>query len=112
VGQAGCVSAALSMAWGTPGTSAGEFFWPASVVLDKQNRVYVSDNTNRFQVFTTQGKFLGLVTDAGKHNPPLDILSTLWIDGKNNLYVADGGLNPFTGIYNPNERIIVYRIHP
>ena len=81
-------------------------------MLDKQNRVYVGDNTNRFQVFTTQGKFLGLVTDTGKNNPPLDIISTLWIDGKNNLYVSDGGMNFFTGAYNPLIRINVYHIHP
>ena len=45
--------------WGRRGTGPGEFGLPHNVVVDAQNRVYVTDRDNeRVQVFDDSGKFL------------------------------------------------------
>lgn len=45
--------------WGTRGTGAGQFGLPHNVVVDSENRVYVTDRDNqRIQVFDSNGKFL------------------------------------------------------
>lgn len=44
--------------WGTPGTSPGQFHLPHSIVIDKDDNVYVGDRSNhRVQVFDTNGNF-------------------------------------------------------
>ena len=45
--------------WGTRGTGPGQFGLPHNVVVDSENRVYVTDRDNqRIQVFDSNGKFL------------------------------------------------------
>lgn len=45
--------------WGRKGTGAGEFDCPGGLVVGKNGRVYVADQTNhRVQVFNTKGEFL------------------------------------------------------
>lgn len=45
--------------WGTRGTGPGQFGLPHNVVVDSQDRVYVTDRDNqRIQVFDSNGKFL------------------------------------------------------
>jgi hypothetical protein len=45
--------------WGTKGTGPGQFNLPHSIVIDRNNNVYVGDRSNhRIQVFDTDGKFL------------------------------------------------------
>jgi hypothetical protein len=47
------------MEWGTRGSGPGEFALPHAVVVDAQQRVYVSDRENRrIEVFDSNGKFL------------------------------------------------------
>jgi len=47
------------MSWGEYGTGDGQFRTPHSIVIDKNDNVYVGDRTNhRVQVFDTNGKFL------------------------------------------------------
>jgi DNA-binding beta-propeller fold protein YncE len=52
--------------WGTRGTGAGQFGLPHNVVVDTENRVYVTDRDNqRIQVFDSNGKFLTEWKDTG-----------------------------------------------
>jgi DNA-binding beta-propeller fold protein YncE len=44
--------------WGERGTGPGQFNTPHSIVIDKQQNLYVADRqNNRIQVFNTDGKF-------------------------------------------------------
>ena len=44
--------------WGTYGSGPGEFMLPHSVVIEKNDRVYVGDRENaRIQIFDTHGHF-------------------------------------------------------
>ncbi len=46
-------------AWGSKGTAPGEFNLPHTIVIDKQNLVYVGDRENqRLQIFDLEGKFI------------------------------------------------------
>jgi DNA-binding beta-propeller fold protein YncE len=45
--------------WGERGSAPGQFHTPHSILVDKQNHVYVADRENyRVQIFDTEGKFL------------------------------------------------------
>lgn len=47
------------MMWGEFGTGDGQFRTPHSIVIDKNDNIYVGDRSNhRVQVFNTDGKFL------------------------------------------------------
>jgi hypothetical protein len=44
--------------WGSRGKDPGQFMLPHSIVIDRQNNVYVADRTNRrIQVFDTEGNY-------------------------------------------------------
>jgi DNA-binding beta-propeller fold protein YncE len=46
-------------AWGSKGTAPGEFNLPHTIVIDKQNLVYVGDRENqRIQIFDLDGNFI------------------------------------------------------
>jgi DNA-binding beta-propeller fold protein YncE len=48
----------LVKSWGERGTAQGEFNTPHSIVIDRQNNLYVADRQNaRIQVFDTEGTF-------------------------------------------------------
>jgi NHL repeat-containing protein len=48
--------------WGEPGAGPGQLNTPHSLVIDRNNHVYVADRGNRrIQVFDTQGKLLRII---------------------------------------------------
>jgi DNA-binding beta-propeller fold protein YncE len=52
--------------WGKRGTGPGEFGLPHNVVVDAEDRVYVTDRDNqRIQIFDPSGKFLNEWTGTG-----------------------------------------------
>ena len=52
--------------WGKRGSGPGEFGLPHNVVIDRQDKVYVTDRDNqRIQVFDANGKFLTQWTGTG-----------------------------------------------
>jgi DNA-binding beta-propeller fold protein YncE len=52
--------------WGKRGTGPGEFGLPHNVVVDAQDRVYVTDRDNqRIQIFDASGKFITEWTGTG-----------------------------------------------
>lgn len=45
--------------WGEPGTGPGQFRLPHSIVIDRNDNIYVGDRSNRrVQVFDTEGRYL------------------------------------------------------
>ncbi len=62
----------LIQSWGEPGkTEPNQFHLPHSVLIDREQRVIVCDRENsRIQLFTLDGKYLGMWTDL---NLPTDI---------------------------------------
>ena len=69
--------------WGKLGTGPGEFDQPHALAFDSKGRLYVGDrNNNRVQVFDQEGKFL---SEMRQFSRP----SGIFIDKKDNLYVAD-----------------------
>ena len=53
--------------WGTAGTGPGQFHLPHSIVIDRQNIIYVADRENgRIEKFDFDGKFLGEIPNLGR----------------------------------------------
>jgi len=74
-------------AWGTYGSGPGQFMLPHSVVIDKNDHVYVGDRENaRIQIFDTEGRFLTQWTGIGY---PYG----LWITPNQHVWMVDGGLD-------------------
>ena len=69
--------------WGKHGAGQGEFDTPHSIALDSTGRVFVADRVNsRVQIFDSNGKFLAEWKQFGRP-------SSVYIDGKDTIYVAD-----------------------
>ena len=88
--------------WGEPGDGPGEFNLPHAIAVDKNDRVYVADRENsRIQVFDLQGNY---ITEWGHVLRPDD----LYIDGEENLYVAELGERAGKG---PNVKVEPHAPH-
>lgn len=88
--------------WGEPGSGPGQFNLPHAIAVDRNDRVYVADRENsRIQVFTTDGEYLMMWTHVVR---PDD----LYIDGDENLYVAELGQRAGRG---PNVEIEPHAPH-
>jgi len=73
----------LIKTWGKLGTGPGEFDQPHALAFDSKGRLFVGDrNNNRVQIFDQDGKFLGEMKQFSRP-------SGIFIDQKDNLYVAD-----------------------
>jgi sugar lactone lactonase YvrE len=69
--------------WGQKGTGPGEFDQPHALAMDSKGRLFVGDrNNNRIQIFDQDGKFL---EEWKQFSRP----SGIYIDKKDNIYVAD-----------------------
>ncbi len=69
--------------WGKLGTGPGEFNCPHALAIDSKGRLFVGDRfNNRIQIFDQDGKFL---EEWKQFSRP----SGLYIDKKDNIYVAD-----------------------
>lgn len=62
---------------------------PIAVVLDAQQRVWVSASNDRVQVFTKTGEFLGGLMEAGGEPGKLRLPHGMAFDSKGFLYVVD-----------------------
>ena len=60
----------LIKSWGVPGKSeAGEFHLPHSVMVDRDEKVYVCDRSNRrIQIFDSEGEFITMWSGMGGPN--------------------------------------------
>jgi hypothetical protein len=77
----------LLFSWGEPGAGPGQFRYPHSVHVDKQERVWVCDRENsRIQIFNDDGKFLEDRIDLIR---PQDLFID---DDKKIVYVGEGAM--------------------
>jgi DNA-binding beta-propeller fold protein YncE len=69
--------------WGTKGSGPGELDIPHAIAMDSQGRLFVGDRqNNRIQIFDQDGKYLDQWAQFSRP-------SGVFIDGKDNIYVAD-----------------------
>jgi sugar lactone lactonase YvrE len=73
----------LIKTWGKLGTGPGDFDQPHALAMDSRGRLFVGDrNNNRIQIFDQDGKFLEQWKQFSRP-------SGVYIDKKDNIYVAD-----------------------
>jgi DNA-binding beta-propeller fold protein YncE len=72
--------------FGNPGAADGQFTWPMSIELDRDENVYVCDEyLQRISVFAPDGKFLHKWGTPGSGNGELNGPSGLAFDREENL---------------------------
>ena len=77
--------------FGRYGSADGQLIWPASITVDPQGNLYVTDEwLNRVSVFDSEGNYLRhfSAVEAGDHGP--NGASGIAMDGDGVLYVTDG----------------------
>ena len=76
--------------FGSPGAGDGQFTWPMSIELDRDENVYVCDEyLQRISVFAPDGKFLHKWGTPGSGDGELNGPSGLAFDRDDNLYIVD-----------------------
>ena len=78
--------------FGTGGTGDGEFWWPSSIAIDSQDRVYVADEgLQRITIFSKDGEYLGKWGQKGSGEGQLEYPSSIAFDCDDNLWMTDSG---------------------
>ena len=73
------------------GMDEGKLYWPASMVVDSEDVIYVSDEaTHRITKFDMEGEVVGCWGEQGSAEGMLDRPAGLVLDADQNVYVADG----------------------
>lgn len=76
--------------FGSPGSADGQFTWPMSLDLDRDENIYVCDEyLQRISVFDKDGKFLTKWGQPGNAAGELNGPSGLAFDREDNLYIVD-----------------------
>jgi hypothetical protein len=75
--------------WGKKGAGQGEFHVPIGIAIDRQDRVWVAAKSNRVQLFTAEGRYLGGLGRKGHGAGEFHTPHGLAVDGQGCLYVAD-----------------------
>ena len=77
----------FSSTFGKDGDGKGQFWYPTGIACDSAGEVYVADtNNHRIQVFTAEGKFVGIFGVCGQElSSPYGIA----IDSSNMVYVSE-----------------------
>jgi DNA-binding beta-propeller fold protein YncE len=72
------------------GGADGKLMWPAALILDRDEHLYVSDEAlNRISAFNRDGEFLGKWGEAGSGDGQLNRPSGIAFDRDENIYVVD-----------------------
>ena len=80
--------------FGAMGNGDGEFLWPCGIALDRDGRVYVSDeHLHRITVFTASGDFVSKWGTHGSGDGELDGPSGIAFDPDDNILVSDARNN-------------------
>ena len=73
------------------GTADGEIMWPASIAVDDDENLYVSDEAlHRISIFSNTGNFLGKWGVQGTEEGEFDRPAGIAFDADGNLLVVDG----------------------
>ena len=76
--------------FGSFGEEDGQFMWPNSIAIDREQRVFVSDDyMNRISVMSIGGDFIARWGDAGAGDGQLDGPNGLAFNSDNELLVGD-----------------------
>ncbi len=80
--------------FGSGGTDDGQFMWPTAIAIDKDDKVYASDEyLNRISIFSSDGQYLGKWGIAGPGDGQLNRPAGLAFDSQDNVLVVDGSNN-------------------
>ena len=76
--------------FGSYGEGDGQFIWPTSVALDKDENLYIADEwLNRISVFSKDGEFLSKWGSGGSGDGELDRPAGLAISPEQTVFVVD-----------------------
>ena len=76
--------------FGGSGSGDGQFVWPRSIDLDREGKVYASDDyLHRISIFDSEGAFLSNWGKPGSGDGELNGPSGIAFDSDDNLYVVD-----------------------
>ena len=80
--------------FGSYGEGDGQFIWPTSIALDKEEKLYIADEwLNRISIFNRDGEFLGKWGTPGSGDGEINKPSGLAIDSNGTLFLVDSGNN-------------------
>ena len=75
--------------FGSYGEGDGQFIWPSSIALDKDENIYIADEwLNRITVYDSNGEFIRKWGEPGANQGEIDGPAGLAISG-NSIYVSD-----------------------
>lgn len=78
----------------------GQLVWPTSIVVDKRNRIFVSDRSdNTIKVFD-DNRLIATIGGTGSAPGRFRLVTDMWLSDQNLLYVAD----------SLNRRVQVFRL--
>ena len=73
------------------GDGDGEFIWASGIVIDRQGRIYVSDEwLNLVSVYDQEGNFLARWSALEQDDGQPHGTASLAVDSRDNIYVTDG----------------------
>ena len=76
--------------YGSWGEGDGQFIWPVSIVMDRDQRLFISDeHLHRVTIMSTDGEFMSKWGEIGSGDGELDGPSGLAFDSNNELLVVD-----------------------
>jgi len=79
--------------FGSYGEGDGQFIWPSSIALDKDENIYLADEwLNRITVYDSNGEFIRKWGEPGANQGEIDGPAGLAISG-NSIYVSDSRNN-------------------
>jgi len=79
--------------FGSYGEGDGQFIWPSSIALDKDENIYIADEwLNRITVYDSNGEFIRKWGEPGANQGEIDGPAGLAISG-NSIYVSDSRNN-------------------
>lgn len=77
--------------FGSGGTEDGQLMWPASIAIDKEGNIYISDEAlQRISIFDSQGVFLHKWGVQGSSAGEFDRPAGITFDADGHLLVVDG----------------------
>ena len=92
------------LSWGEPGIDPGNLFRPHSVLIDKDDNIYVAEKfSGRIQVFDPNGKFLTMWNNIYTPNG-------MCLDSEENLFVAEEGDKDRDGPGGMGRRVSIYNL--
>lgn len=78
--------------WGQGGQEDGDFWWPSSIAIDSQDRVFVADEgLQRVTIFDKDGNYISRWGVKGSEDGQLEYPSSIAFDADDNLWLTDSG---------------------